>query len=377
MLETARRQAAQGCDVAVAGGLIGDASQPTIESVQFFNLDIPDYSGVKMWQMPSAAAGVVWSDKSRRSVVRVVQDFQPDIVHLHNYAHQLSSSIVYAFGHLNVPVVYTAHDYKLICPAYTANDNDGDCFECREAISSKLLRERCLHDSLAWSATVAVEARLTRRKFLIPRTLIAPSRFMANALKSSWLGPLCDIRLVRNPAEAAEKDWHGDGGYILYVGRLSEEKGVEQLARAANELKRRLVVAGDGPERQRLESRNLEFVEYVGHVDSDRLRVLRRHCAAQVVPSVWPENAPLAALEAAGQGVPLLLTPRGGLVELAELGAVVSYMKEPTTEALGVALAELEGSTHQGQSLDPQLSWAIHLDLLKSVYTSAIADSRS
>lgn len=330
-----------GHDVAVFGGGKYDGPSLRTEPV---SIDSPDYhSAGGPGQKIHHARNVLWNAEAARRLGSLISDFGADLVHFHNYSHQLSNSVLAEAKMRMVPAVYTAHDYKLICPAYTADRRGADCFDCARGISTRLVTDRCLHGSLAWSALAAVEGQQTRRRSHQPDLIIAPSRFMYERLSDSWL--TAPVELVPNPVvPASGPAWAPGGGYLLYVGRVSREKGVDRLVEACVELEMELVIAGDGPDLERIRSASVTdegIVRFVGHVDADQLCKLRAKCRAQVVPSTWPENAPLAALEAMGQGVPLIVSDRGGLPELAERASNVVVVPTLSASTLAAALASL------------------------------------
>lgn len=369
ILQTGDRLAKRGHEVGYFGA---DPSPELLASgSEVFAIPGVDYANVTGIGKIRTARDVLWNSAVAEEFEAAVASFQPDVVHLHLYAHQLTSSIVAASHKLGVPTVYTAHDYKLVCPAYVAMVDGHDCFECARRLSSKLLIRRCHQGSAPWSTVVFAEATITRRRNLIPDVVLAPSSFMMRALSDSWVAD-ADIRLVRNPAESTFERWKGGSEFLLYAGRLSREKGVDSLITACAEVGIPLVIAGSGPESARLRAladRLTVAVTFLGHISHEELAKYRRTCVAQVVPSTWPENAPFAALEAAVQGVPLIVSQRGGLPELSEIGARVVSFDELSAPTLRAALGRLENATGDQALLDATLSWESYLVSLEAIYS--------
>lgn len=370
MLRTAAEQSKLGHEVAIFGAR-GASTQDL--DIRVYNYDIADFHDVPTTQKPRVAGEVLWSNRAAAALGDVITTFRPEIIHLHNYAHQMSSSILDLAANRGVPVAHTAHDYKLICPAYVANVRGSDCFACSYRIAPKLLTARCHHGSLSWSALAGIEAQLVRKKKLVPKTIIAPSKFMATQLSESWLGKESHIELLRNPAQASGLTWEG-GDRLLYVGRLSREKGLHSLIKAAFETKRPLDIAGAGPLREELERLAKDFsadVKFHGHIGTTRLQELRKFCAAQVIPSEWPENAPLSALEAIVDGVPIIASPRGGMPEYEALGARIQYAESINAENLELALQKVQRIEPNLTSLRQTLGWDEHISRLCTIYDRA------
>lgn len=364
MLRLAKEQRRRGDDVWIFGSTDGREVGVDERTIDYRVIDFHSARGPEKVR---AVEEVMWSRRAQRALADTMSEVRPDIVHLHNYAHQLSSAILPAISARGVRSVYTAHDYKLICPAYVANRGGTDCFKCADRISPTLLVDRCHHGSAPWSAIVAAEALLVRAKRMLPDAVIAPSQFMFEQLRSSWMGAQ-DITLVRNPAVSGGINWQG-GGPLLYVGRLSREKGLRELVLAASELGWPLNIAGEGPLRSELEeSADPRLVRFLGHISQEELAVLREGCRAQVVPSQWPENAPLSVLESVVDGVPVIATRRGGLPEFQELGARIALIDDVSANAFRHAVQVLDAVRPDLGELRDVLSWDRHLAAVDATY---------
>lgn len=377
MARLANRQEAAGHEVAILAGSFDPAA--VSPAVRGYSLEIPDYHELRgTIDRVRAASEVIWNPRAASQVQAVVEDFRPDVVHLHNYAHQLSAAIVPALKSARVRVVHTAHDYKLVCPAYVANVEGRDCFACSTRISPKLLSKNCHHDSKSWSAVVAVESAVVRHKRAVPDVILAPSKFMLDRLSESWLANDSDLRLAINPSDWDGSEWRGSGDYLLFVGRLSREKGIDALMKAAHEAGIALKIAGDGPLRLELESfataRNQD-VEFLGHLSSSDLSTYRLDCVAQVIPSSWPENAPLSLLEAASAGVPVVASRRGGLPEFADHGARIAMIENVDAPSLKRALDELKTVDADLERFRAITSWTRHLDTVFESYETSWRDA--
>src|SRR4051794_25194465 len=112
------------------------ANPVLLDDVRAYDASIPDFHAARgLREKFDAATTVLWSRAAQHELDEVIEDFAPDIVHLHNYAHQFSSSILSLLKDRGIPSVASAHDYKLICPSYLGVRAGRDCFECSRRLS--------------------------------------------------------------------------------------------------------------------------------------------------------------------------------------------------------------------------------------------------
>lgn len=294
-----------------------------------------------------AAGRMMYSPASRNGLRSVIHEFEPDVVHLHNIYHQLSPSVLGAVTAAGVPAVMTLHDYKLACPSYLLLDHGEVCDACIGGSLLNPVRRRCKDGSLSASALLALESvahRATHAYASIP-AFICPSRFCADVMTRAGVFPdrLSVIGNFVDPATAEPKNH--PGGDIVYVGRLSHEKGVDTLVDAVGRLPNAVLhVLGTGPAMEALERRASDVaagrVRFHGHLPKTAVLDRVRESAVAAMPSRCHENQPMAVLEAFACGVPVVASALGGLPELVgdgERGYVVP--NEPG--ALAAALHRL------------------------------------
>ncbi|MFB6392955.1 glycosyltransferase [Polymorphospora lycopeni] len=335
----------------------------------------------------AAAARMVWSPASRRGLARVIDDFRPDVVHLHNIYHQLSPSVLAAARSAGVPCVLTMHDYKLACPSYQLLDRGGICDACVTGGPLTAARRRCKDGSLAASGLLAVESWLHRRlrAYDPVAAFVSPSRFLADVMRRAGVYP-DRLRVVNHfvdltglPAKSTP------GGGVVYAGRLAAEKGVDTLVEAAAALPPGVPVdvAGDGPVRPMLEELARRVapgrVRFHGRLDKARLHELVRAAGVVAVPSRWHENQPLSVLEAFACGVPVVGTDLGGLPELVEPGVDGEIVPADDPAALAAALTSVLADPDRAlamgragrQRIERDFPPAAHLRRLREIYAGA------
>lgn len=334
-----------------------------------------------------AAARMIWSTSSRRGMSRVLRDFQPDIVHFHNIYHQLSPSILAGVARAGVPCVMTLHDYKLACPSYQLLDHGSLCEACVTGGPWQAARRRCKDGSLAASSLLALETWLHRvsRAYSPVDVFISPSRFLADVMVRAGVFPE-RMRVINHFVELTPPATSSDGRRLVFAGRLSAEKGVDVLIEAMSMAgtQARLDIAGDGPERARLEalaSRHAmgSRITFHGRLAKPELTRLMNRSTASVVPSRWHENQPMTVLESFAAGVPVIATSLGGLPELVRDG-VDGWIIPPEdpvalARAIDCALSDPLGTARRGLSARERVahdfSPGTHLQHLGEVYGEA------
>ncbi len=303
------------------------------------NMDIPDKkdfaSQVEFFGGTASKLKAVRRMMGRGDVAakarKALEEFRPDVVHLHNVHSYLSPVIAEIASQMGIRVVWTLHDYKLICPAYSCRTADGKvCEECFGGNPLPVVRRRCMKGSLPASLMAWAEARRWSKKRMDEATdlFIAPSRFMARKMEQAGydrakIAVLCNfadpdkIRLLSEIAADCRKE-RRDKPYFCYIGRLSEEKGVETMIQAAVVAGVDLRIAGTGPlealYRERYAGKS--GITFAGHLDAPGVARLLAGAAASVLPSEWYENNPLGVIESLSTGTPVIGADIGGIPEL-------------------------------------------------------------
>ena len=278
---------------------------------------------------------LIYSDVSRRGLREVIRRFRPDIAHAHNIYGRLSLSVLDELRAAGVPVVMTLHDLKMLCPSYLMLNAGQVCERCKGHRYHHAVLTRCHKGSYPASLVYALESCLNHGlgKYRSVSRFISPSRFLRDkCLEYGWEGEkMTYLPNFIEPPPTQEQ--HAPGEYLLYIGRLSREKGVGTLLQAYRRLKRPipLVIVGEGPEREALQREAVDAglpVTFTGHLSGGALRAARNGARGVVMPSEWYENAPLSLLEAFAAGKPVLGARIGGIPEMIEDG-VNGFLFEP------------------------------------------------
>ncbi|GGM09492.1 MULTISPECIES: glycosyltransferase [Micromonospora] len=387
LLDVAELQRAAGDEVAYFGMTHPENDAPTPYARHFPPLVELEPAPRGLRPRTAAAARMIWSGASRRGLARVLDEFRPDVVHLHNIYHQLSPSVLAAARVARVPCVMTLHDYKLACPSYQMLDRGAVCDACVTGGPLRAARRRCKDGSLGASSLLAVESWLHRatRAYGPVQAFVSPSRFLADVMRRAGVFP-DRMHVVRHFVDVAQTEVKSTaGGSVVFAGRLSAEKGVDVLIDALAQLppEVHLDVAGDGPARDALTDlagrRAPGRVRFHGRLDKARLHELIRSAAVAAVPSRWNENQPMAVLEAFACGVPVVTTDLGGLPELVTPGTDGEVVPADDPGALAAALHRTLADPHRAHRLglagrarvEREFSPRAHLERLREVYATA------
>lgn len=258
-----------------------------------------------------AAAGLLRGGLDPEEVAAAVRRTGARVLHAHNVHPSFGWRALRAAREAGARVVLHLHNYRLVCANGVCFTQGEDCTRCQGRWTVPGARLNCRGGSRVESVVYAAGiARQQKRLGECVDAFVVPSAFALRRLHE-LKAPVGDrARVVASvQREFASGSRAADGRYVLYAGRLTEEKGVLDAVEACRRAGLELVVAGDGP---------LDVPGSVGRVDAERLAELRAGAAVAVVPSRYEEILPLAALEAMAAGLPVVATRSGGLAEVVE-----------------------------------------------------------
>lgn len=342
------------------------------------------YAGVSAGKLVKAmdAFSFIHSPEAVRNIIHLIKETKPDLVHCHNIYHQLTPSIIGAAKKRGVPVVLTLHDYKPVCPTYNRLRDGKPCSDCLDGNLLHVLRNRCAEGSLGKSGLLYAEATVQRLMGSYEKVdaFIAPSRFMKESIAHRF--PEERIKLLYNGVDTnAFCKSEADDGYVLFLGRLVREKGVETLlkAHANSSAGWRLVVAGTGPLGDELKVQYNPSI-FVGYLTGEALKKMIERASVVVVPSEWYENCPMSVLEAMAYGKPVVGSRMGGIPELVDDGKTGLLFEAGNVEELTYALDKLMASSELRKKMgnagrrrvEVEFSLDKHNDVLMNIYKSVV-----
>jgi glycosyltransferase involved in cell wall biosynthesis len=266
-----------------------------------------------------------YSPHGKRIAAERIRAFQPDVVHVHNFFPTFSPSVYDACRNAGVAVVQTLHNYRLICGNGLLFREGSACTECLgRTWGLPAIRHGCYRQSRMGSAAVVALIGVHRvRKTWAERVdrYIALTEFARGLFAEHADIPPEKIAVKPNAAPDAGLG-DGGGGYALYVGRLSPEKGIETLVKAAAlGFGMPLLVAGTGPLQPQVEAAQAAgHLEYMGRQDASGVQKLMRGARLLLMPSLWYEGLPMVVPEAFSTGLPIAASRIGALGTLIEEG---------------------------------------------------------
>jgi glycosyltransferase involved in cell wall biosynthesis len=321
---------------------------------------------------------------------RLLDAASPDVAHVHHVFEGLTLSVVDVLLARRVPVVMTLHDYKPVCPNYRLYTGGRPCQRCLGGGYWNVVRHGCLEGSAWRGLAAAFDAYRRRLGHFWERVdlFVAPSCYLRDRVVAGGL-PADRVTVVPNPVElppAPPRAARPGPARFLYTGRLVEEKGLDDLLTAAGLLRglATVEVFGEGRLAQALKSRVAREglpVRLHGFAGRGRLADELAAATATVLPARWPENCPLAILEAAARAVPAVATTAGGIPELVEDGRTGLLVPPGEPTALAEAMAALAGDPARAVELGRAARRRVaarhhpggHADALLDCYRRAIA----
>jgi glycosyltransferase involved in cell wall biosynthesis len=274
------------------------------------------------WESLGALMGAPWNAGTISSLKGLVASSKPTVAHVHNTWFAISPSAFAATHRSGLPTVLTVHNYRLACLNGQLLREGNSCTICVGTHPWAGVRFRCYRDSFFASSVAAGTLALNRRLGTWERyvdVFLALTSFMKEFLIASGLPGERIIHLPNFTSDAGlRRNLPSQSDTVLFIGRLSPEKGLGQLleawARSAPE-GLRLVVVGDGPMAAQLASRGWAGVEFRGQLNRSEVRELMLGARALVVPSTWYEGQPMVVLEAMSAGLGVIVSDLGGLAE--------------------------------------------------------------
>ncbi len=265
----------------------------------------------------------IYSLKTYREVRKIIEEEKIDIVHVHNTLPLISPSVYYATFSKKVPIIQTVHNFRLLCPAATFVKNGEICEECVDKGIMYAVKNRCYRESFVQTLIVTLMLKI-HRMFGVYKKInyIALTDFNREKLKNlvnDYEKIYVKPNFMKKNEGYAERNI---GDYFLFLGRLDELKGIHTLIDAWGVLDEKLIVIGDGPERDCIErivkEKKMKNISLKGFIEREEALEYLKRSKALIVPSEWYEGLPMTIIEAFSCGVPVIGSRIGNIEAVIE-----------------------------------------------------------
>lgn len=306
-------------------------------SVNAYTSDM-DFHGGSIFSKLTYPLKTIYSREARIQIRKVLDNFKPDVCHINNFNYQLTPSIILEIKkwNKNCRIVFTAHDYQLVCPNHMCNNPNThqNCEKCLGGHFLNCTKGKCIHGSTAKSFIGTLEASFWKINGVYKHIdkMICCSYFLKSKMDSNSIFASRTVGLHNFIDKPEWKDTEKKD-YILYFGRFSEEKGIGTLIQAAKELPDyKFIFAGTGSLAE--EINKVANITNVGFKTGAELETLIREAKFSIYPSEWYENCPFSVMESQMYGTPVLGANIGGIPELIQVGKTGELFESGNKEEL-------------------------------------------
>lgn len=353
-------------------------------SYEKYNDALMDY---RFTQKISTGLNYLWSKNAYQEVSNIIKNERPDVAHFHNIFPQMSTSVYQACKDNNIPVIQTLHNYRYLCPNGLFVRNGKPCEDCLHKSLFSSVIHGCYRDSRI--ATIPMAGMIAFNRFFnnfdnlvdayISLTEFAKSKFVESGINAE------KIQIKSNFVEDSGYSLNSVGEYIVYVGRLSKEKGVETLFAAAKNCQHiPIKVIGDGELRSKLETISIQHqlnVEFLGYQTKDKVLSQIKNSRFVVIPSECYEGFPVTIAEAFSCAKPVIGSDIGSLKEIISNGTNGYKFTTGSADALAARInlmwketAEISRMSQLARTYyEENLSPTANAETLMSVYNSVLS----
>ena len=350
-------------------------------------VDEVDYESPSKIDKLKNASKIIYSFDARKKMDQFLRDYTPDVAQFHIFQHQISVSTFGPLRKRGIPIILTVHDLKPMCGNYKMYADGQVCEACKGGKHINCVKKRCNDGSLGKSLinTVEMYFHQARGYYDWVDQYITVSKFYRDKM-IEWGFPESQVTYLPNYIDFEKvPSGTGTGKHVLFLGRLSQEKGVEQIlseARQNSDIPH--VIAGTGPAeeglRQEAARLGVNNVEFVGFQTGEALQQLIMDSRVTLIPSIWYENCPMSVLESFAYGKPVVGSRIGGIPELIDEGVDGATFAVGNTNEFAQAVRTFWDdpafAAEAGQAgkakVEQRFNKQAHYDALMDIYNAAI-----
>jgi len=263
---------------------------------------------------------VNYSNEQKARISNFIKEYKPDIVHVHNFFPQITPSVFYACSENNIPVVNTLHNFRLICPSALLMHNNKIYENSLKSNAYSTIFDKVYKNSYLGTFAVArmIEYHKKHKTWnkkvdkFIALTNFAKSKFVEFGLPESKIYVKPNFLNTKYSLESNVQKRQG----ALFVGRLSEEKGLNTLLNAWDKISINLKIIGGGPLEELVKKNRNKNIQYLGFLDQERICQEMRKASFLIFPSIWYEGFPMVIIESFANGLPIISSDIGSMSEI-------------------------------------------------------------
>lgn len=316
--------------------------------VNAYTSDMDFHGGSKLSKL-TYPIKTIYNSEARKKIRLVLNDFQPDVVHLNNFTYQITPSVILEIvkwrkkSNHSCRIIFTAHDYNLVCPNHMLNNPNTreNCEKCLGGHYLNCMKGKCIHGSTAKSAVGVAEGFFWKWKktYKYIDSVVCCSNFMKSKMDTN---PLFHGKTIALHNFIDKFEWKDiqKKDYVVYFGRFSEEKGIGTLINVCKSLPDiQFIFAGTGPLEDNL--KDVKNIQNVGFKTGAELIKLISEARFSIYPSEWYENCPFSVMESQMYGTPVLGADIGGIPELIQVGKTGELFSSGDQNSLKQKIEEL------------------------------------
>ena len=290
----------------------------------------------------------IWNPKTYRELQKKIIQYQPDVIDIHNFSPVISPSAHYAAKHMRKPVVQTLHNFRLLCVNAIFYREGHVCQDCLGKLPWRGVKHRCYRDSTGASAAMlgmiathrALHTWQKKVDVFICLTEFAKNIFVTGGIPAEKI--YVKPNFIKNDPGMGK----GSGNYYVFVGRLTEEKGVRTLLEAWKAVPQTLglKIIGEGPMEEifKAEAAFIPNIEFLGRLPASEAYEIIGDARALILPSKWFETFGRVAVEAFAKGVPVIASNIGAVAEVVKDNETGYLFRPGDAEHLKERIRQLE-----------------------------------
>ncbi len=295
--------------------------------------------------------GGVFSPKFKRDFNKMLNKSKPDVVHVHNYFPLLSPSVFFSCKECNIPVVHTLHNYRAICPTALLMHN-GKIVERSVggspwwAVKEKVYRDSYI-GTIVLALMVYIHKMINTWATKVDRYIALTEFSKKKYIEAGWPEDKIVVKpnFIVDPFNS-EFEYNNEN-YAIYIGRLSEEKGIDILLDSWSNKNRKLLIIGEGPLRKKVECCNNSNVIYLGKKDKQSVLELVTNASFLIMASKWYEGFPMVLVEAMACGTAVIVPNLGGMGEIVKDGTTGLHFDPGSSADLSAKIDQLFDSSEE------------------------------